>query len=205
MLAAGSLRTRRVSDHGGVTESETATLPQPRRGRGGGSRTVADMIRSLLVVGAIVVVIVLIVPRPSSVSQPPVDVVGTAQGAASDAHFTLAVPQGLPVDWKPTAASLLTSVDDVQTWHVGYQTSSGQYAAVEQAKDVTTNWVRNNSGGGTAVGQQVVGTTTWTQLLHKNRLQRSLLLNDGALTYLVTGTASWSELAQLAESLRPPA
>jgi hypothetical protein len=203
MLAAGSLRTRRVVDHGGVTESETATLPQARRGRGGGSRTVADMIRSLLVVGAIVVVIVLIVPRPSSVSQPPVDVVGMAQGAAPDAHFTLAVPQGLPDDWKPTAASLLTSVDDVQTWHVGYQTSSGQYAALEQAKDVTTGWVRSNSGGGTAVGQQVVGTSTWTQLLHKNRLQRTLLLNDGALTYLVTGTAGWSELAQLVESLRP--
>ncbi len=188
-----------------MTDSETATLPQPRPTRGGGSRTVGDMIRSLLVVGAIVVVIVLIVPRPSSVNQPPVDVVGIAQGAQPDAHFTLSVPQGLPVDWKPTAASLLTSVDGIQTWHVGYETSSAQYAAMEQAKDVTTNWVRTNSGGGTAVGQQVVAGTTWTQLLHQNRLQRTLLLNDGALTYLVTGTASWAELAQLAESLRPPA
>jgi hypothetical protein len=187
-----------------VPDSETATLPPSSRGRARGSRTVGDMIRSLLVVGGIVVLLVLIVPRPSAVSQPPIDVAGTAQGAQGDAHFTLSVPRGLPPDWKATSAQLLSSTDSVQTWHVGYETSSAQYAALEQAKDVTTNWVRTNSGGGTAVGQQLVAGTTWTQLIHQNRLQRTLLLTNGDLTTMVTGTASWQELGKLAASISPP-
>jgi hypothetical protein len=184
-------------------DATTATLPPSNRGRARGSRTVGDMIRSLLVVGGIVALLVLIVPRPSAVSQPPIDVPGTAQGAAADAQFPLAVPRGLPPDWKATSAQLLTSVDNVQTWHVGYETSSAQYAALEQAKNVTTNWVRTNSGGGNAVGQQLVGGTTWTQLLHENRLQRTLLLTTGAMTVMVTGTASWEDLGKLAASISP--
>jgi Protein of unknown function (DUF4245) len=203
MLAAGSLRAAVVSDHGAVSEQETVRLPPSTRSRARGSRTIGDMIRSLIVVGGCVLVLVLIVPRPSAVNQPPVDVTGIAQGASGDAHFTLEVPQGLPSEWRPTSAALLTSLDSIQTWHVGYETSSAKYAALEQAKDVTTNWVNGNSGGGRAVGQQLVDGVTWTQLIHQNRLQRTLLLTQGDLTTVVTGTASWTELGQLAASITP--
>lgn len=207
MLAAGSLGAALVSDDGAVSESETAVervpLPPSTRPRSGGNRTIANMIRSLVVVGGCVVVLVLIVPRPSAVNQPPVDVAGIAQGAASDAHFTLEVPKGLPADWRPTSASLLTSVDNVATWHVGYETPSAQYAALEQAQNVTTAWVTSNSGGGRAVGQQEVNGVIWTQFLHQNRLQRTLLVTNGNATTMVTGSASWTELGQLAASITP--
>jgi hypothetical protein len=208
MLAAGSSITPVVGDHRDVSESETVTervaLPPSTRPRSGGNRTIANMVRSLLVVGGCVLVLILIVPRPSAVNQPPVDVAGTAQGAQPDAHFTLLVPQGLPSEWRPTSASLLTSVDDIQTWHVGYETPSADYAALEQAKNVTSHWVDSNSGGGQATGQQTVNGVVWTQLVHENRLQRSLLLTQGEMTILVTGTASWAELGQLAGSVNPP-
>ncbi len=79
----------------------------------------------------------LIVPRPSAVSQPPIDVVGVAQGARTQAHFTISVPQGLPAEWRATSARILQGTDNVQTWHVGYETADAQYAAVEQAKGAT--------------------------------------------------------------------
>jgi hypothetical protein len=164
---------------------------------------VADMIRSLVVVGGVVVVLVLIVPRPSAVSQPPIDVVGVAQGARTEAHFTISLPQGLPAEWRATSARILQGTDDVQTWHVGYETADAQYAAVEQAKGVTGEWLRANSQGGTPVGSQTVNGVTWTRLLHENRLQRSLQLTSGGVTTLVTGTASWEDLGVLAASLQP--
>jgi hypothetical protein len=201
-----------VSDDGGVQDTEPGTAQDvtgpaaeppspPRRGRG--NRTIGDMIRSLAVVAGVVVVLILIVPRPSAVSQPPVDVPGTAQGAKASAHFTLDLPSGLSEEWRATSVRLLNSADGIQTWHVGYETPAAQYAAMEQAKDVTDAWIKSNSNGGTVVGSQQVNGVTWVRLEHDNRLQRSLLLNQGDITILVTGTADWPELGELAASLRP--
>jgi len=161
------------------------------------------MIRSLVVVGGVVVVLVLIVPRPSAVTQPPVDVVGIAQGAQPTAGFTLSVPQGLPVEWRATSARLLDGTDNVRTWHAGYQTADAQYAAVEQAENATSVWLRANTQAGLPVGTTTVGGQMWTEYLHENRLQRTLMFVDGGVTTLVTGTASWTDLETLAASLRP--
>jgi len=176
--------------------SETAV--RPRAGR-----TVADMIRSLVVVGGIVLILVLIVPRPSAVNQPPVDVAGIAQGAQPGAGFPLSVPQGLPDEWRATSARLLDGTDHVSTWHAGYQTADAQYAAVEQAKSATPTWLRANTQVGDPVGVMTVAGQQWTQYLHENRLQRTLLFVHGDVTTLVTGTASWADLATLAASLKP--
>jgi uncharacterized protein DUF4245 len=176
----------------------------PVRTRARSSRSVADMIRSLVVVGGVVVILVLIVPRPSAVTQPPVDVAGIAQGAQSGAGFTLSVPADLPAEWHATSARLLDGTDNVRTWHAGYQTADAQYAAVEQAKNVTAVWLRANTQGGDPVGTTTVAGATWTQYLHQNRLQRTLLYVHGSVTTLVTGTASWADLTTLAARLRPP-
>lgn len=178
--------------------SETAVRPRSRT-----SRTVADMVRSLVVVGGIVLVLVLIVPRPSAVNQPPVDVVGIAQGAQTSAAFRLSVPQHLPDEWRATSARLLDGTDHVQTWHAGYQTADAQYAALEQAKNATATWLRANTQDGDPVGTMTVAGQQWTQYLHENRLQRTLSFVHGDVTTLVTGTASWADLATLATSLQP--
>jgi hypothetical protein len=162
------------------------------------------MVRSLVVVGGVVVVLVLIVPRPSAVNQPPIDVTGVAQGARSSAGFTISVPAGLPSEWRATSARLLNGTDNVQTWHIGYQTADAQYAAVEQAKGATVVWLRANTQTGVVVGIQEVSGVAWTRLLHENRLQRTLEVTNGDITTLVTGTASWADLGLLASSLRPP-
>jgi hypothetical protein len=188
-----------VVHHGGVSDTAQVTTPARR----GANRTVGNMLRSLLVVGAFVVLLVFIVPRPSAVSQPPVDVTGTAQGAATDAGFPIDVPVGLPSEWRATAAHLLDTTDGIATWHVGYETADAQYAALEQAAHVTFDWTSVSTGGGTQVGTQVVDGVTWTRLMHDNRLQRTLSLTQGDVTTLVTGTASWEELGTLAASLRP--
>jgi hypothetical protein len=160
------------------------------------------MLRSLLVVGAFVVLLVVIVPRPSAVNQPPIDVTGTAQGAATEAGFPIDQPVGLPDEWKATAAYLLNATDGISTWHVGYETADAQYAALEQAANVTFDWTSVSTGGGTPAGTQDVDGVTWTRLMHDNRLQRTLLLKQGDVTTLVTGTASWDDLGTLAASLR---
>jgi hypothetical protein len=50
------------------------------------------MLRSLLVVGVIVAALIAIVPRVNSVSQPPVDVAGTAVEVAKDSGWAIEAP-----------------------------------------------------------------------------------------------------------------
>lgn len=187
--------------------SDTAQAPAPelpaQPARRGGNRSVASLVISLAVVLAVLGLIILIVPRPSEISQPPVDVVGTAAGAASAATFHIDVPTGLPDGWQATSVRWYSTTDGIMTWHVGYETPDVQYAALEQASDVTHDWVVTSTEGGVLTGTQQVAGATWEQLLHKNRLQRTLMLTTGNVTTLVTGTASWAELGTLAASLEP--
>ena len=79
--------------------------PAPRSVYANGST--ANIVRSLLVIGAIVAVLVAIVPRVSSVSQPPVDVAGTAEQVAADTGWPISAPRDLPEGWRATHVPLV--------------------------------------------------------------------------------------------------
>ncbi len=161
------------------------------------------MVLSLAVVLGIVLALVLMVPRVNGVTQPPVDVTLGARAAAAEVEFTPAVPAGLPDGWRATSVRTTRSTADVITWHAGYQTPGGQYAALEQGKDAPTAWVAQQTNHGQADGSQQVAGQTWQRYAGGRAVQNSLVRTSGAVTTIVTGTASFDELAVLAASLRP--
>ena len=164
-----------------------------------------DMVFALVVCLAAILVVILLVPRPNAIVQPPVDVAGFAPGASQQVGFPVSVPRGLPEGWRATSVRISRATDDVLTWHAGYQTASDQYAAVEQAKNGSSEWLRAQVNRGRDEGTQDVAGHTWKRINRMDKVQRSLVLQDGAITTIVTGTASWEELGTLAASLAPVA
>lgn len=163
------------------------------------------MVLSLAVVLGVVVLLVLLVPRVNGVTQPPVDVNLGARAAAAKVQFTPSVPVGLPDGWRPTSVRTTRSTAEVITWHVGYQTPSGQYAAVEQGRDAPFAWVSQQTNRGRDDGTQLVNGEPWQRWVRGDKVQNSLVHTRGAVTTIVTGTATFPELAVLAASLTPPA
>ena len=175
-------------------QAQTAAPPGPRR-----RQTVADMLRSLLVVLAGVLALVLLAPTPGEPLRQPVDVAGTAEQAGDEA--TVIVPD-LPEGWTPNAARFAPRGDvAVPTWHVGYVTPSGGYAGLEVAEDAPERWLRDVTAQGAEVGAVGVRGARWRELVSPDGGRRSLVRQEAGVTQVVTGTAPLDELVALAEAV----
>lgn len=168
--------------------------------------SVANMIRSLLVIAAMMAVLFFAVARVNEMSRPAVDVTTMARTVATSTGWPIVVPAGLPEGWTPSNVRFLTSTDGLRTWHVGYQTPAGDYVAVEQTKGATQAWVASQTNRAPVTGSVQVASLTWERFDRPVKTQRSLLhraAGPGDLTTLITGTGSFADLALFAEHLRP--
>ena len=163
------------------------------------------MLRTMLVVLAFVLLIVLLVPRPGQLPRPQVDVASAVSGVESQIGFRPIVPSGLPAGWTPNAAETRTA-NGVEAFHIGYITDKGLYAGVDQATSITTEWLNANDAGGTAVGEVKIDGVTWQQLYQEDQEYTSLLLKRPGQVVLVTTKQGGVETASvLARALRLPA
>ncbi|GAB3590798.1 hypothetical protein GCM10027446_06640 [Angustibacter peucedani] len=162
-----------------------------------------SMVLSLAVVLGLVLVLVLLVPRVNGVTQPPVDVTLGARAAAAQVDFTPSVPGALPDGWRATSVRTTRSTAEVMTWHAGYQTAAGDYAAFEQGQDAPNAWVAQQTNHGTPDGTQSVGGEDWRRYTGGRNVQNSLVHTRGRVTTIVTGTAPFDQLAVLAQALQP--
>ena len=170
--------------------------------------SVPNMLRSLAVVLGIVVVIIFMVPRVSSVSRPPVDVHSSAVDVAGSTGWPILEPRGLPTGWTPTAVRFVRSTDGLQTWHVGFESPNGDYVALEQTRNATSGWLGAETNHAPVVGTTTVAGRTWTKYQRDIKVQNSLVAGPTGtdqLTTIVTGTGSFDELAYFAEHLAPVA
>jgi hypothetical protein len=161
------------------------------------------MLRTMLVVLAFVVLIVLLVPRPGQLPRPQVDVTSAASGVESQIGFRPIVPAGLPAGWTPTAAEVRSGTNGVTAFHIGYLTKAGPYAGVDEAASVTQEWLDANDAAGTPVGEVTIDGVTWQQLYKEEQQYTSLLLRRPGQVILVTTRQGGVETAStLARALR---
>ncbi|WP_245974108.1 DUF4245 domain-containing protein [Thermomonospora umbrina] len=151
--------------------------------------------------------VVLIAPRDGEERLPTADYAGHLFALRSDAPYRPYAPEGLPAAWRPTSSRLsgLGEKGPV-AWHLGMVTPSDEYAALEQSNERPVGeylWRMTNSRD--ALGPQQVAGQTWQRYYRKDKDQRSLVRTLPDLTLVVTGTASYEELAVLAASLKPQA
>lgn len=181
----------------------TAQPPPPRSSYRGSA---SNLVRSLLAVGAILAVFFFLVPRVSSVSQPPVDVESTARDVARVSGWSVSVPRGLPQGWQASAARFVRSTDGLMTWHAGYISPGGHYVALEQTQGATRGWVEAETNRAARIGELTASGRVWVKFNRDTKVQRSLLdqpQDPKALTTLITGDGTFEELVVLVDHLQP--
>lgn len=148
--------------------------------------------------------IVLITPRSHKELLPTVDYNTQLYAMRLAAPYPVWAPEGLPAKWRATS-SRVTGLDGSgpEAWHLGFVTPADAYAALEESNEQPVGellWRMTNSRK--PVGTQQVAGETWQQYYRKDKDQRSLVRTLPGVTLVVTGKASYAELAVLAGSLK---
>ncbi|WP_181957663.1 DUF4245 domain-containing protein [Streptomyces paludis] len=164
-----------------------------------GRQTVRDMFLSMAVIGLVVAAIYMFIPHDDKGD--PVRAVdyrvelATARRAAP---YPVVAPAELAGEWKPTSVTYKRQSGDA--WHLGFLDPDGEYVAVEQSTAPPKKYVHD-------VTQKAVDTGE-TQRVAGEEWQRwegpkySALVRPGdAVTTVVTGTASYERLAEMAAAL----
>ncbi|GEM_PF-2294928 len=181
-----------------------ATPPTEGEPRPARRQSVRGILFTMLVVGGFVAGIFALVPQPSSLRQPVVDVAGTAQGNADALGFTPSVPVGLGPDWTPTSALVQNGTDDVATWRVNYTTPNGSWASLIQGGEATKEWEDTQIIDGSEQGTVVVDGRTWVVRARPDRRLTAFVLRGREVTTVVAGRAGRAELEILARATPLP-
>ena len=111
------------------------------------------------------------------------------------------MPKGLPRAWRATSVSYEASNDGKGgAWHLGMLDPEQEYAAIEQSDAPAKEFIKKVTLGATkAAGKQAVGSAKWDR--YKGEKYNALVRSEPGVTTVVTGTAPYGRLAELAASL----
>jgi hypothetical protein len=161
------------------------------------------MVRSLVVVGAVVAVIVVLNYRAPQDPVPEIDPDPLAAQVATVAPFPVLMPtdpgwRATAARWEPTPESQGEPV-----WFTGgVYSESGPFASVSQSAAASEEYLAEQTGRGSALEETTaVAGTQWQHYASAD--ERSLVLQGEAATTVVSGTGSWEELQRFAASLEP--
>ncbi len=160
------------------------------------------MLRSLAVVGVIIVPLWLLIPHHAKQTVTVIDYSNALSQAERLSQQAVLVPTGLPATWRATSVSTSGGSGKPVLFHLGYVTPAGDYAALEESTGPADAFLVTLLGKKPVrLGDVPVGGAGW----------RSLMATDGRVTLVspttsptvvVKGTASTAELTALAASLR---
>ncbi|MEV4556931.1 DUF4245 domain-containing protein [Kitasatospora sp. NPDC049285] len=166
-----------------------------------GRQTVRDMVLSMAAIGVVVAIGYFSIPSAESKDGVhPVSYRVELASAKRAAPYPLLGPEGLPDGWRATSVSYAKDKQGHNVWHLGFNTPTGQYAAIEQSDGSADAVVAENVPGGRPDGSSSVAGQEWQRV--QGDRYRALTRPSGSATTVLTGTASYEELAQLAQSLK---
>lgn len=161
------------------------------------------MVRSLALVLGVVAVVLLITLRPQPEAVKVIDPMGALTQARIEAPYPVLYPEGLDSSWRPTSARwepTTASAPDL-AWHVGFVTPADAYAQVGQSATTNPAYIVEQ----TSQGKPVDGGAGEWQRYDNRRGTRSLVAIRDGITVVVSGTAEWEVLQDLAGRLSPTA
>lgn len=164
----------------------------------------ADVVRSVAVLGLIVLAIWGFGRFFTSTPKEPTSSVDYAQAArqvadAGAVPFEVLAPPVLPQGWRATSARL-----DDDRWHLGLVTSDDQYVGLEQAQQPAAALLPSFAPGSKPVGTATIAGQEWSERRASDGDITFVRTADG-LTTLVTGSVRRAELEAYVASLRPVA
>ncbi|MEU4075726.1 DUF4245 domain-containing protein [Streptomyces venezuelae] len=165
-----------------------------------GRQTVRGMIQSLGVILVAAGVMYLFIPHDESVD--PVKAKDyrvellTAQRAAP---YPVLAPEGLGEGWKATVVSYKR--ENANAWQLGFLSPDTQYVAIHQSTAAPGTFVPDVTQRAKNTGKtQTVAGQVWQRW--EGPKYDALVRVDGGATTVVTGTASFERLAEMAASLQ---
>ena len=170
-------------------------------------KTVNNLVFSLLVTVAVVVVIVFAVPRSDKPLHPDIDYSQVAQTTQQSQTQILADPE-LPDTWSANYAEIRTSkAAGVASWNIGLIAPGNDFIGLTQGFDANPTWVGQQLEQSTATGVTTIDGIEWT--VYDNRgssddlgnLEYALTTEAGGSTYIIFGTGTDAEFEQVASGI----
>ncbi|SEG98947.1 Protein of unknown function [Nonomuraea solani] len=125
------------------------------------------------------------------------------------ANFGHAVPYGVwaprqdPAGWVPNSNRIAKGEGGAQVLYLGYATAKRQHAMFAQSDErPAAGFANRMANSDKATGTRQVGGVAWEQRFREDKNQRSLVRVTPEVTLVITGTADWPELAELAAQLQ---
>jgi uncharacterized protein DUF4245 len=167
-----------------------------------GTELISDMLRSLAVVGVVIVPLWLLIPHHSKQKVTVVDYsTALSQARRLTPHHILA-PQGLPTTWRPSNVTTSGGNGKPVVFHLGYVTPTNQYASLEESDGNADAFLQSLVGKRPSPLPDVrVGAAEWRSLRGADS-RVALVSPSSPVTVVVKGTAAVAELTTLAASLR---
>lgn len=189
-----------TDDEPPVEASPATAAARPARGR----QSIGDMVRSMaLVVGVVLIGVFATV----SLGRDPVldiDYSSDLIAARTGAPYEILAPVGLE-GYRATSVRFLEQ-DGATVWHLGLVAPSEEYVGIDQTDGRPAGFIDVLTEGAKVVAPPVtIAAEEWTRYDgggdDDDESIRGLVRIDGAVTVLVSGTAGWDELEQLAGAL----
>jgi hypothetical protein len=167
-----------------------------------GTEVISDMLRSLAVVGIVIVPLWLLIPHHAKQTVTRIDYsTALSQARRLSTHPVLA-PAALPSGWTATSVSLAGGNGKPIVFHIGFVTPAGDYAAIEESDGPQPGYLVTLLGNTPkGLGDVRVGALAWRSLRGADG-RVALVRPSTPPTVVVTGTAALPELVTLALSLR---
>ena len=168
-----------------------------------GSKTVRDLLLSLVVLGFVVSVIYIFIPHDSHADPVKVVPFSVELGQARrDAPYPVAGPEGLGAEWRSTSVTYNAADPKNVTWHIGFVDPEQQYVAVEQSNGPSDAFVASVTLNSHRDGTRTVsaGGHTWERWTGGR--YTALVLKDPKVTTVVLGTAADTQLEKMAAALQ---
>lgn len=160
-----------------------------------------DMVRSLVVVLAVVAALLLVTYRPQPDPIRQVDPAPMLALARAQAGFPVLAPVGI-AGLQPTSArwEVTEASRPEPAWHIGYVTSGMEYVQVGQSASTSEAYLDDQTSGGRPTGTRSIDGQEWLEYVAPERT--SLVRIGPKGTTVVSGTASMAEIEAVVRALR---
>ncbi|EFL23525.1 putative secreted protein [Streptomyces himastatinicus ATCC 53653] len=174
-----------------------------------GKETVRDMVLSLTVIGVVAAAIYVFgIPHDDSDKGKGVQTVDyrvEVDTARRAAPYPVAAPEkgSLPKGWRATSVTYQpeTTADKGAAWHLGFLDQNEEYIAIEQSDGRAVPFIEDvTQQARETKAKQKIGDQEWVR--YEGDKYDALVRREPGVTTVVTGTASYGQLAKMAAALK---
>lgn len=173
-----------------------------------GRETARDMIFSMGAVLLTVLIIMGITYRSHSQKMPEANFAQAQKLAIGQGSWPILVPSnatdGTPVGYKLTQARFEAESygkPGTSRWYLGYKTAQDDYVSLWQSDGNQKQIIAAAANNGPCAGQMKIAGEIWKMCSQKKPLSHVIYRSFGTNTAVISGTASFAELARFAAGL----